>query len=141
MNQTPNYALNQWEPGDQVLRADFNADNLKIDGSLKALLTRIATLEPLAADRSTSGTFEGDETAGRVLQLPWPPKLVFLLGKVNSDDKLFLLTPDCCISIGGLNAYIYTKDKSKYAPYINGSTVFFPCHWLNEGTTRYVAMR
>ena len=27
-NQTTNYQLNQWEPTDQVLRTDFNADNI-----------------------------------------------------------------------------------------------------------------
>lgn len=35
-NCTPNYQLNQWEPGDKVQRADFNADNAKIDAALKA---------------------------------------------------------------------------------------------------------
>lgn len=34
MNHTSNYQLNQWEPTDQVLRADFNADNAKIDEAL-----------------------------------------------------------------------------------------------------------
>ena len=33
-NQTTNYQLNQWEPTDQVLRTDFNADNAKIDAAL-----------------------------------------------------------------------------------------------------------
>ena len=33
-NQTTNYQLNQWEPTDQVLRTEFNADNVKIDAAL-----------------------------------------------------------------------------------------------------------
>ena len=33
-NQTTNYQLNQWEPTDQVLRTDFNADNAKLDAAL-----------------------------------------------------------------------------------------------------------
>ena len=36
-NQTTNYQLNQWEPTDQVLRTDFNADNAKIEAALVAL--------------------------------------------------------------------------------------------------------
>ena len=36
-NQTTNYQLNQWEPADQVLRTDFNADNAKLDTALLAL--------------------------------------------------------------------------------------------------------
>lgn len=35
-NHTEHYQLNQWEPEDKVLRTDFNADNLKIDGALAA---------------------------------------------------------------------------------------------------------
>ena len=35
--QTENYHLSQWEPEDQVLRTDFNADNLAIDEALTAL--------------------------------------------------------------------------------------------------------
>lgn len=33
-NKTTNYQLNQWEPGDQVLREEFNSDNAKIDAAL-----------------------------------------------------------------------------------------------------------
>ena len=36
-NQTTNYQLNQWEPTDQVLRTDFNADNAKLDAALAVL--------------------------------------------------------------------------------------------------------
>ena len=35
--QTQYYELNQWEAADQVLRTEFNADNQKIDGALKAM--------------------------------------------------------------------------------------------------------
>ena len=40
-NHTANYQLNQWEPTDQVLRTDFNADNSKIDAALKSLSTTV----------------------------------------------------------------------------------------------------
>lgn len=33
-NKTSNFGLNQWEPGDQVRREEFNADNQKIDTAL-----------------------------------------------------------------------------------------------------------
>ncbi len=35
--QTQYYGLNQWEAADQVLQTEFNADNQKIDGALKAM--------------------------------------------------------------------------------------------------------
>ena len=43
-NYTEHYQLNQWEPEDKVLRTDFNADNLKIDGALAAQAEEIAAL-------------------------------------------------------------------------------------------------
>ena len=36
-NHTPNLNLFQWEGNDKVLRADFNADNQKIDAALAGL--------------------------------------------------------------------------------------------------------
>ena len=40
-NQTPNYALNQWERDDRILMEDFNADNAKID-RYNAILKELA---------------------------------------------------------------------------------------------------
>ena len=40
-NYTTNYQLNQWEPIDQVLRTDFNADNAKLDAALKSLSDQV----------------------------------------------------------------------------------------------------
>ena len=36
-NHTTNYELNQWLSTDQVLRTDFNADNVKLDKALNSL--------------------------------------------------------------------------------------------------------
>ena len=44
-NQTPNYALNQWERDDRVLMVDFNADNAKIDAALATQAALVAGLE------------------------------------------------------------------------------------------------
>ena len=48
-NYTTNYQLNQWEPADQVLRTDFNADNAKLDTALKSLSDQVVQ----KADAST----------------------------------------------------------------------------------------
>lgn len=45
MNRTANYNLCQFEPGDQVQRTDFNADNAKLDAALKAAEQRSAGLD------------------------------------------------------------------------------------------------
>ena len=44
-NYTENYGLCQWEATDQVMRKEFNKDNIKIDETLKALTDRDADLE------------------------------------------------------------------------------------------------
>lgn len=44
-NYTENHGLCQWEATDQVLRKEFNKDNIKIDETLKALTDRDADLE------------------------------------------------------------------------------------------------
>ena len=41
-NHTPNYSLCQWEGADKVIRADFNADNAKIDAALAGLSGTLA---------------------------------------------------------------------------------------------------
>ena len=47
--QTQYYRLNQWEAADQVLRTEFNADNQKIDGALKAMRDLIVSPSVLNA--------------------------------------------------------------------------------------------
>ena len=37
MRKTANYELNQWDPGDRILREEFNADNAKIDNAIAAV--------------------------------------------------------------------------------------------------------
>ena len=36
-NHTTHYDLNQWQATDQVLRTDFNADNVRLEAALAAL--------------------------------------------------------------------------------------------------------
>lgn len=58
-NHTENYSLSQWEPEDAVLRADFNADNAKIDEALAAKAEQ-SELDSLSATVSSlSGTVAG----------------------------------------------------------------------------------
>ena len=49
-NYTPNYGLHQWEPGDNFLRTDFNADFAKLDAALQAKADKTAVAQK--ADQS-----------------------------------------------------------------------------------------
>ena len=58
-NYTPNYRLNQWARPDKVLMEDFNADNAKIDGAIKAqadgLAAEVSARTALAALTAKKG--------------------------------------------------------------------------------------
>lgn len=43
MKHTANYQLNQWEPGDRILRTNFNEDNSKTDAAIHTVQTDLAT--------------------------------------------------------------------------------------------------
>ena len=64
--QTTNYGLNQWEPGDKVLREEFNGDNQKIDAALRTI------------PRIVTGTYTGDGADSRFIELGFTPKAVYV---------------------------------------------------------------
>ena len=50
---TGSFSLNQWQPTDPVLMADFNADNLKIENALAALSRSINVAGNVRVERSS----------------------------------------------------------------------------------------
>ena len=104
-NYTTNYQLNQWEPTDQVLRTDFNADNAKLDAALagladevagKAEQTDLSALQAVVsgkADQSTVSdltstrncrvyykTYTGSGSGNCSLTFPAKPMIVMVMG-------------------------------------------------------------
>ena len=84
--QTINYGLSQWEATDQVLRADFNADNAKIDAALK-----------VAQDAAERPNFamgvltDYDGTAAVTVDLGQQPKMVMVGSKIGFTN---VVSPD-----------------------------------------------
>lgn len=69
-NQTPHYALSQWLGTDAVVRADFNADNQKVDSALHSIQTSKADAADLtAALTSLTARIEALETGNRLVLL------------------------------------------------------------------------
>ena len=68
-NQTTNYQLSQWEPGDKVQRTDFNADNAKIDAALAAqagtLAAHAEAMSKLGNCRIWTTTYTGTGKGGK----------------------------------------------------------------------------
>lgn len=100
-NYTEHYQLNQWEAGDKVLRTDFNADNLKIDGALHALAGRDAALETMIGACGNCGmevlTYTGTGTHGSGN----PTKISF-----SQKPDIFLIGGDLALvaGCGGIDA-------------------------------------
>ena len=97
MQKTQNYQLNQYEPQDNFLRTDFNADNQKIDTALKALGDKTdAKADQTALDQTNAsvakkceiyvGSYTGDGVSGRVIPLGRAPQAV-LVKKPNNDTN------------------------------------------------------
>jgi len=88
-NQTEHLKLCQWEEDDEVLRADFNADNAKIDAAVTE--ARAAAAEGIEAVRTMAraayspnnlpyvvGTYTGDGASTRTIYLGFTPSAVLI---------------------------------------------------------------
>ena len=53
-NYTTNYGLCQWQPGDKFLREEFNQDNEKLDGAIKAVRDNAAADIKTVGDRAAA---------------------------------------------------------------------------------------
>ena len=95
-NYTNNFHLCQWEAGDPVLRADFNADNAKLDAALKSQSTQLAqALKKSDAAYSPQfqpvvvGTYTGNTVPSQKITLNFRPRAVIamlLTGEVHFTD-------------------------------------------------------
>ena len=109
MNQTPNYQLNQWEAADQVLRADFNADNAKIDAAIHAVADGLPRL--------ITGEYMGTASLSVHIPLPGRPKLVLIRTEYTYSSShytrgvLFTDMCTCYFSSSGSVSLIGPSDK------------------------------
>ena len=100
-NQTANYQLNQWEPTDQVLRTDFNADNAKLDAALaeKAEVETVSALQTAVASKAEQTALS--QLTGRVEDLESAPRLVAGVYFGDGAESQF-------ISLGGTPKAVFT---------------------------------
>lgn len=94
-NHTSNYQLNQWEPTDQVLRTDFNEDNVKLDSALNGLSTTAKQhgtqisqinqkLPTLGNCQIYQTTYVGNEEKTISFTFPHKPMLIFVIGQTSA---------------------------------------------------------
>jgi len=103
---TKNYKLCQWEPGDKVLRTDFNEDNAKLEAALAKISASAdgagAAVRELAGKAYTAnflpvefGTYSGRQAGGtttvQYINLGYQPRAVIVVpshfgGAVQTSD-------------------------------------------------------
>lgn len=94
MEQTPNYALSQWDEQDRILREDFNANNAKVE---QALAEQAEQLAPIAAQIGKLGncqvyasSYTGDgNTAGKSITFPSRPIIVMISDQMGRYRSIF----------------------------------------------------
>ena len=76
-NHTEHYELSQWLSTDQVLRTDFNEDNVKVDAALADLADEVSSKADQAALETLSGRVAQKADTEALLQIQVTiPKLV-----------------------------------------------------------------
>ena len=80
-NHTEHCQLSQWEPGDQVLRTDFNADHAKLYAALGALTAGQLQM--------STGKYQGDGTYQFSVTFPFQPKFLYIQ-KMHTYDERFI---------------------------------------------------
>ena len=78
-HQTTNFQLCQWEAEDEVLRTDFNSDNLKIENALSAIKTVADVAYTTEKAPVVFGWYAGEGTAKRKIELGFTPKAVLVM--------------------------------------------------------------
>lgn len=107
---------------------DFNADNQKLDAALKAVAD--GTMQFI------TGSYVGDGTEDRVIDLGVPPKLVIMLGTYSTATSMIsLLTQEVCCHV----ADFANITKTFFA--LEGSTLHVKnakYHNRADATIRYI---
>ena len=134
--QTEKYGLNQWEPGDQVLREEFNADNRKLEAAIATKLE--AVTGSYAGNASSSGSQE--------IVLGFRPKfvMVWAVTTVTSSSLDSLVSGRAMATDGDPYSDILTITETGFtaaSTATTGGTTRYPRINTNGITYHYVALR
>ena len=108
MEQTPNYALSQWDEQERILREDFNANNAKVEQalaeqaeSLAALAAQTGNCEMTFLTYTGTGSYNGTAT-----RIAFPAR-----------PDAYIIAGDCALLFGqGSNSKaILSADDAKYS--------------------------
>ena len=121
-HQTTNFQLCQWEADDEVLRTDFNSDNLKIENALSAIKTVADKAYTTDSAPVVCGWYQGNNAVQRKIEIGFTPKAVLLCsqtGYMNSSS-----------AYGGLAIQGHAQarhDNDDFAQWVEGETPLAIC--------------
>lgn len=131
-NQTPNYALNQWERDDRILMEDFNADNAKIDAALAALesgkaeAASLAALRAVVAGKGSCQVVTGQYTGyGQYGQ--------------SNPNSLTFEKPPVLVLVSGTNTLVMARGGSRGYVLQNGTSERIEVSWSGDSLSWYSA--
>ena len=94
MEQTPNYALSQWDEQDRILREDFNANNAKVEQALAeqadtlaqhtAALAKCGNCKIVYGSYTGTGTYES--SGANTLSFEHKPIFLAIMPQSSSDN-------------------------------------------------------
>ena len=141
-NYTEQYQLSLWEPGDKVLREEFNENHQKIADAIQGLKTAAESAIGTGGKtcRITYGSYTGKNVYGsgnkNSLTFDFEPKIVIIDGKTYSNDVLVLIS-GCTMTSSNTNPITVSwsgKSVSWYSA--NNATYQFNA----SGTYYYIAL-
>ena len=85
-NYTENYGLCQWEATDQVLREEFNQDNVRIDAALESLCQAVGTPLQIAY-----GSYTGTGSVNHTVPVGFKAQLFLVFRMDGVPQRLMML--------------------------------------------------
>ena len=137
MTKTGNYNLNKPEPTDPLRLADFNENADIIDAALAAVPSFV------------TGTYTGDGTTNRTIELGFTPKAVFVCNNQGATAHVGssvswmiyggLALPDCPVQRSGKKALSIVSGGFQVTYYSDAALRI--CTNLSDSVFYYVALR
>lgn len=129
MEQTPNYALSQWDEQDRILREDFNANNVKVEQALVAqadtLAQHTAALALRGNCRVVCGSYTGTGTYGadnpNTLTLDFAPQIIFISALTATTYSVAMQGHEHIAATGSSKDCVLTWSGNTVSWYYNGS--------------------
>jgi hypothetical protein len=124
-NKTKNYQLHTWEPGDDFLREEFNANFAALDAALAGLVV--------------AGSYVGDGAASRTIRLGFTPRAVLLV--TSKGEFLVGAYTYGGLAVSGLNSQAFSITEGGFSVRYHSGSGYVICSNGSGEKYCYLALR